>query len=147
MDEKRREQTFDPVERPKHYNVDPSGIECIELAELMRFAPGNAIKYVWRAGLKDSDSDLQDLNKALWYIRRTLEHDQDRVEQTHLMAANRREIVAKVVKHRAESIRGVLEHLVQAENMPDPRERLTLHKLALLELQHYIMLKEQGGAR
>jgi hypothetical protein len=44
----------------------PSGIECIEITRWFSFSAGNAIKYLWRAGLKGSA--VQDLNKALWYI-------------------------------------------------------------------------------
>ena len=53
---------------PKHYTSDPSGIECIEITRHRNFNIGNAIKYLWRNGLKDSDSQVQDLQKAVWYI-------------------------------------------------------------------------------
>ncbi len=33
----------------------------------------NAIKYLWRAGLKDSDNEIQDLEKAMWYINDKIE--------------------------------------------------------------------------
>lgn len=62
-----------PVEHPVHYNADPSGIECIEIVRHRNFNVGNAIKYLWRAGLKDSpttsDKDIEDLEKAVWYIQ------------------------------------------------------------------------------
>jgi hypothetical protein len=56
------------VNHPKHYTVDPSGIECIQITRHRNFNIGNAIKYLWRAGLKESNSDIQDLEKAIWYI-------------------------------------------------------------------------------
>lgn len=59
----------DPVNHPKHYTSDPSGIECIEITRHRNFNIGNAIKYLWRAGLKDGNSDVQDLQKAVWYIQ------------------------------------------------------------------------------
>ncbi len=37
----------------------------------MNFNLGNAMKYIWRAGLKDSDP-TQDLQKARWYVEREL---------------------------------------------------------------------------
>ena len=37
---------------PPHYQAHPSGIECITIAEHMNFTLGNAVKYIWRAGLK-----------------------------------------------------------------------------------------------
>lgn len=58
----------DPVNHPKHYTSHPSGIECIEVTRHMNFNLGNAVKYLWRAGLKDSAPSLQDLQKAAWYI-------------------------------------------------------------------------------
>lgn len=53
----------DPVNHPKHYTSDPSGIECIEITRHRNFNIGNAIKYLWRAGLKDGNSDIQDLQR------------------------------------------------------------------------------------
>lgn len=61
----------DPVNHPKHYTDHPSGIECIQITEHMGFCLGNAIKYIWRAGLK-SDNKIQDLEKAVWYIQREI---------------------------------------------------------------------------
>ena len=59
----------DPINHPKHYTSDPSGVECIEITRHRNFNIGNAIKYLWRAGLKDGNSDIQDLQKAAWYIQ------------------------------------------------------------------------------
>src|SRR6478735_10387832 len=61
------------VNHPAHYNADPSGIECIEVVRHRNFNIGNAIKYLWRAGLKDEDSEVQDLQKAIWYIQDEIE--------------------------------------------------------------------------
>lgn len=58
----------DPVHSPKHYTSHPSGIEAIEITRHYNFAVGNAIKYLWRAGLKDENTTIQDLEKAKWYI-------------------------------------------------------------------------------
>ena len=62
---------FDNINKPKHYNIHPSGIECIQITEHMNFCLGNAIKYIWRAGLKNSDKK-EDLEKAIWYIAREI---------------------------------------------------------------------------
>jgi hypothetical protein len=56
----------DPVEHPRHYTSHPSGIECIEITRHMGFNLGNAVKYIWRADLKDNA--IEDLRKARWYI-------------------------------------------------------------------------------
>lgn len=64
---------FDNVNHPKHYTSDPSGIECIQITQHRNFCIGNAIKYLWRAGLKDSNTQIEDLNKAIWYINKEIE--------------------------------------------------------------------------
>jgi phage I-like protein len=61
----------DPVNHPAHYTMHPSGIECVTIAEHFGFCLGNAIKYIWRAGLKTQDAS-DDLKKAAWYINREL---------------------------------------------------------------------------
>jgi len=58
----------DPVDHPQHYTSHPSGIECIEVTRHMTFNRGNAIKYIWRAGQKDSAKAVEDLEKAIWYL-------------------------------------------------------------------------------
>jgi hypothetical protein len=61
----------DAVNHPKHYTSHPSGVECITVTEHMGFNVGNAVKYLWRAGLK-SPSALEDLAKARWYVDREI---------------------------------------------------------------------------
>lgn len=61
------------VDSPSHYLSHPSGVECIEITEHMDFLLGNAIKYIWRAGLKTNSDTTTDLNKAIWYIERKLD--------------------------------------------------------------------------
>ena len=56
------------VNHPRHYTSHPSGIECIEIVRHMNFNLGNAIKYLWRAGLKSETNHIEDLKKAGWYI-------------------------------------------------------------------------------
>lgn len=58
----------DIVSHPPHYTSHPSGIECIHIAEQHNFNIGNAIKYLWRQGLKDSSPAIIDLQKAKQYI-------------------------------------------------------------------------------
>lgn len=68
----------DKINNPKHYTSHPSGIECIEISEHHNFCIGNAIKYLWRAGLKADagksgrDKLIEDLEKAVWYIQREI---------------------------------------------------------------------------
>jgi len=56
----------DNINHPKHYLGHPSGIECIQITRHMNFNLGNAIKYIWRADLKNNS--IEDLKKAIWYI-------------------------------------------------------------------------------
>jgi hypothetical protein len=58
----------DMVNHPPHYTSDPSGVECIEITRHRNFNVGNAIKYLWRAGIKDDTKQIEDLKKAIFYI-------------------------------------------------------------------------------
>jgi len=59
------------IEHPAHYNSHPSGIEAITIIEHFNFNIGNAIKYLWRAGLKGKQ--IEDLKKAKFYVEREIE--------------------------------------------------------------------------
>jgi hypothetical protein len=61
----------DKVNHPIHYNCHPSGVEAIQITEHMNFCLGNAMKYIWRADLKEDA--IEDLEKARWYITREIE--------------------------------------------------------------------------
>jgi hypothetical protein len=62
--------TNEAVNHPDHYQ-HPSGVECIDIAENFNFNLGNALKYIWRADLKNDA--LEDLQKAEFYIKREIE--------------------------------------------------------------------------
>lgn len=62
----------DPVNHPSHYTSHPSGVECITITEHMNFNLGNALKYIWRAGLKGGHTQLEDLMKGRWYLEREI---------------------------------------------------------------------------
>ena len=64
------------VDHPPHYLAHPSGVECIQITEHMGFNLGNAIKYVWRADLKNDA--IEDLKKAAWYINREIQRLEQR---------------------------------------------------------------------
>ena len=75
----------DSVNHPKWYTQHPSGIECIEITRHYCFAIGNAIKYLWRAGLKvdagltDKQKEIEDLEKAIWYIKDRIKQLKDEI--------------------------------------------------------------------
>jgi len=67
--------SVDMVNSPPHYTA--GGIEAIDAIEsalgpegFLAYCRGNAIKYIWRAGLKGVYR--QDLRKAIWYLERGL---------------------------------------------------------------------------
>jgi hypothetical protein len=64
--------TSDNVNHPTHYNAGK--IEVIEAIEdwKLGFHRGNAVKYIARAGKKDAAKTIEDLEKAIWYIRREI---------------------------------------------------------------------------
>lgn len=60
---------FDEVNRPKHYC--DGKIEVIDFIEdkQLNFCRGNAVKYIARAGKKNKSTEIQDLEKAVWYLQ------------------------------------------------------------------------------
>jgi hypothetical protein len=67
-------QSVNEVCHPAHYNQGK--IEVIEFIEdkALNFHRGNAVKYLARAGLKDPTKTVQDLEKAIWYLKREIEN-------------------------------------------------------------------------
>lgn len=62
----------DAVNHPSHYT--DGNIEVIDFIEDKGFGYclGNAIKYISRAGKKDPSKEIEDLQKAIWYINRRI---------------------------------------------------------------------------
>lgn len=60
------------VDHPAHYNRGK--IEVIEAIEdwKLDFHLGNAVKYIARAGIKDPIKEVEDLEKAAWYLARKI---------------------------------------------------------------------------
>src|SRR5690606_14152206 len=58
----------DPVNHPGHYNRGK--IEVIDFItdQGFNYARGNAVKYISRAGYKNPDTEIEDLEKARFYI-------------------------------------------------------------------------------
>ena len=64
------EPAADPVNHPAHYKA--GGIETIDFIEAKKlgYNLGNVVKYITRADLKGNRK--QDLEKALWYLKREI---------------------------------------------------------------------------
>ena len=63
------------VNNPLHYGGADNPYEAIKVIEAweLDFHLGNTVKYISRAGKKDTDKELQDMKKALWYLNRKIE--------------------------------------------------------------------------
>lgn len=68
------QDTNDPVSHPSHYTFGT--IEVIDAIEdwQLPFHLANVVKYVARAGKKDQDKLIEDLQKASWYLNRYIEY-------------------------------------------------------------------------
>lgn len=67
-------ENSDNVSHPSYYaNGWSNGAEVIDLTEHLSFCAGNVVKYVCRAGRKDPDKHVEDLEKARWYLDREIE--------------------------------------------------------------------------
>lgn len=69
---------FNVVTRPSHYQ-GKYGLQALEVIEAfdLDYKLGNAIKYITRAGKKDSNSKSQDIKKAIFYLSSELEDLED----------------------------------------------------------------------
>lgn len=72
---------IDNVNHPAHYT--DGQIEVIEYIEdkKLGYCLGNAVKYISRAGKKDPAKEVEDLQKAEWYIRRRIQELMAEVEE------------------------------------------------------------------
>lgn len=98
----------DQVEHPAHYN---SGrIEVIEFLEdqKLNFHRANAIKYIARAGKKDPNKEIEDLEKAIWYLARDIELLKSQKEERSAIRPNDMNCVDRVITSAIPSGMGVM---------------------------------------
>ena len=64
------------VNHPEHYGGEDNPYEAIKVIEAweLNFNLGNTVKYISRAGKKDVNKLLQDLEKAEWYLKREIQN-------------------------------------------------------------------------
>ena len=62
------------VNHPQHYGGADNAYEAIKVIEAweLDFCLGNTVKYISRAGNKETDKTVQDLEKAKWYLERKI---------------------------------------------------------------------------
>lgn len=66
-------QNVDMVNHPPHYRGHPKGIECIDVIEDNPFVNlAQSQKYVWRVSWGGKGDDIEDLQKAVWYLNREI---------------------------------------------------------------------------
>jgi hypothetical protein len=65
------------VNHPSHYGGENNTYEAIKVIDAwgLGFSLGNAVKYISRAGKKNSDKEIDDLKKAVWYINHYIENN------------------------------------------------------------------------
>jgi hypothetical protein len=70
------------VNHPLHYGGKDNPYEAIKVIEAweLGFCLGNTIKYISRAGKKDDT--IQELEKALWYLKREIKKLKDGKENS-----------------------------------------------------------------
>lgn len=63
------------VNHPNHYGGSENVYETIKVIDAwdLDFCLGNTVKYISRAGKKNTDKELEDLKKALWYLQHKIE--------------------------------------------------------------------------
>ena len=63
------------ISHPDYYGGCLNPYEVINVIDAWKldFSLGNAVKYISRAGKKNKETEIEDLEKAIWYIRHKIE--------------------------------------------------------------------------
>lgn len=78
-------------------------MECVTVAEHFNFNLGNALKYIWRAGVKSKDP-VEDLKKAAWYVAREIRRltgEEGEVDKLNKLKARLAEEESRRAKYQA----------------------------------------------
>ena len=77
------ENNKEMVNHPSHYGGAENVYEAIKVIEAwdLDFHLGNTVKYISRAGKKDTDKELQDLKKAMFYLERKIKNLENSLEK------------------------------------------------------------------
>jgi hypothetical protein len=67
---------IEQVNHPQHYGGKNNEYETIKVIDAwgLGFSLGNTVKYISRAGKKEKDKELQDLKKALFYLKHHIDN-------------------------------------------------------------------------
>lgn len=73
--EEQRKVERETIKHPQHYGGD-TPYEVIKVLEAWGldkdFCLGNSVKYIARAGKKEAEKEIEDLEKSLWYLQRKI---------------------------------------------------------------------------
>jgi hypothetical protein len=72
--EQEKPLTHDPVNHPSHYTSGKIEVYDFIEDQKLDFPSGNAVKYICRAGKKDPSKEVEDLEKAIWYLTRKIKN-------------------------------------------------------------------------
>lgn len=111
---------FDPVTRPSHYAAGRQ-YEPIDVIEdwALGFHEANALKYISRSGRKDNQ--IQDLEKAVWYLGRRIEHLKDIESEEFVKTVN----PSQYIDHN-KLIKNALRHEVISGDEDDSSPRVEI---------------------
>lgn len=72
------------IDHPEHYGGENNPYEAIKVIEAwgLGFHLGNTLKYIARAGKKMPEKELEDLQKAEWYLKRRIENLQKTIKES-----------------------------------------------------------------
>jgi hypothetical protein len=141
------------INHPTHYNLHPSGIECIDISEQMQSNLSKVVEYIWRARFKwDAKEDYR---KAIWYMEREI----SRTEKGYIPPAvypkltgeqTRAIVKGFTSKHLRVCVQSLLfaefetPHLPGSQSQaPDHNKRVELIKEAISALRLHA-LEEEG---
>ena len=72
------------VNHPEYYGGGDNPYEVIKVIRAwdLGFSLGNSVKYIYRAGIKDPSTKVEDLKKAIWYIEEEIQNELASQSQT-----------------------------------------------------------------
>lgn len=111
----------DAVNHPAHYT--DGKIEVIDYIEdkKLGYHLGNAVKYISRAGKKDPDKEIEDLEKAVWYIQKQIQN---------LKAEKAKEEAQRWVddvrRHCEKRFSAMMEEIAKREDQSEPEGAMSV---------------------
>ena len=106
------------------------------------------MKYISRAGKKDPDKTIEDLNKAIWYLDRARQHDNQNYVYRHGLSARSRCFAERKIdpveyckdKSLSFELTGAIQHICSN----DPVTAIELIKDELENIQGITVLEDEA---